>query len=297
MANYNKERYLAEAIESMQKQIFAGWELIIVDDYSTDNSVKIIENYLGDKRIRLFSSKKNQGYIYSLKKGIEKSSGEIVVILDSDDALSSDALEKVHKAYNANHKTGMVYTQCYYCDKNLKPKHLGFSEKIIKSNLHENKINAMRTFKKEAYLKTAGYDKKCIYAEDIDLNLKLEEVTKLYFFDEPLYYYRILPKSQTHSFKNTRINRSSTALAKLNAYKRRLGTDIPNLNKTEISEMLFFGIINSLLAGRLKLVLKFKYNLFLIHPFFFLDIKFYQEIYKKIKKIIELKKEKSLMKI
>jgi len=155
----------------------------------------------------------------------------------------------------------------------------------------------MRTFTKKAYLKTTGYDKNILFAEDIDLVLKIEEVSKLYFIDKPLYYYRILPKSQTHSFKNTQINRSSTALAKLNAYKRRLNTKILNLEKYEISAVLFFGIINALLAKRFNLVLKFIMEILKIEQFFLFDLKFYQQLIMKIKKIIKLKKQKPFLSI
>ena len=147
----------------------------------------------------------------------------------------------------------------------------------------------MRTFRKADYFKTGGYSKKTKYAEDIDIILKLEEVTKLFFLDKPLYFYRVLPKSQTHSFKNEMINRSSTALAKLNAYRRRLNTSFPNLNKPEIAEVLFFGIFIALFTGRFKLTIKFIKNLFRINPLFFLQPKFYYLIFKKAFKIFKLK--------
>jgi glycosyltransferase involved in cell wall biosynthesis len=289
MANYNHVNYIGEAIESVLNQTCANWELIVIDDCSTDNSVNTIKNYLSDRRIRLFNNEKNKGYIYSLKKGIKLSEGSIIAIIDSDDAIKKNALEKIASVYEDNPDVGLVYTQCYYCDKNLQPVHMGFSGEIVKSNLHENKINAIRTFKKEAYFKTSSYDENCVRAEDIDLNLKLEEKTSVYFLDEALYNYRLLPKSQTHGFKNEMINRSSTALAKLNAYKRRLNTDIPNLNKDEIAEVLFFGVFTSLLAGRLKLMLKLKLELWRINPLFLFQAEFYSLIMRKIIKIYKLK--------
>ena len=297
MANYNKAAYIAEAVESVLAQIFSDWELIIIDDCSTDNSVEIIRKHLYDKRIKYLRNNENVGYINTLRHLVEEAGSDIVGILDSDDALEKTALEEISREYSNNPDCGYVYSQCYYCDENLNPQHLGFSGEINVSNLHENKVNAMRTFKKEAYLRTSGYDIECLHAEDIDLNLKLEEVTKLFFIDKPLYYYRVLPKSQTHSFKNTQINRSSTALAKLNAYKRRIDTSTPNLNIAEISEVLFFGVITSMLARRIKLALMFMAELIIIYPLFIIDPRFYFLIFKKIKKIIILKKEKPLLKI
>lgn len=297
MANYNNANYIAEAIDSVLCQTHDSWELVIIDDCSSDDSVNVIKKSINDERIKFFQNNKNLGYIKTLKKLIEKSESSILGILDSDDALDKTALEKVAQAYDKNSDCGLIYTQCYYCDENLQPRHLGFSRQIPSgsSNLHENGVHHFRTYKRSDYLKTSGYDDDIAYSEDIDLHLKLEEVTKLHFINEPLYYYRILQKSQTHSFKNTRINRSSTALAKLNAYKRRLNTAMPNLTRYEIAEVLCWGMINAALAGRLKLLLKFKWDLFLIHPFFFLDYRFYKTVYNKIMKIKRLKREKPLL--
>ena len=299
LINFNKGEYISEAIESVLSQSYPHWELLVIDDNSSDNSLTEIEKFLKDERIIFLENKINVGKTKNLKKGIQEANGEIIVILDSDDALDLYALEKINNFYKKNPKCDYLYSQCYYCDKNLKPVHLGFSKKITegKTNLHDNSVVALRSFKKSAYLKTSGYDAEIKYAEDIDLTLKMEEIGKLCFLDEPLYYYRVLPNSQSHGFKNTQINRSSTALAKLNAYKRRLGTNIPNLDRNEISEVLFFGIFTSILAMRLKLTIKFIKNIFIINPLFFISLGFYKNICKKIIKILKLKKEKPLLKL
>ena len=57
MANYNNSRFIEEAIESVLTQSYQYWELIIVDDYSTDNSIEIINKFLDDKRIKLYLHK------------------------------------------------------------------------------------------------------------------------------------------------------------------------------------------------------------------------------------------------
>ncbi len=299
MANYNKGKYIEKAIRSVLAQTETDWELLVLDDASTDGSGAVMNKFQNDPRIKTIFNKKNQGKIAALAKMVAEAEGEIMVEVDSDDYIEKETLERIRKIYDNKPDVGYVYTQCYYCDENLQPRHLGFSAPIPegKSNLHCNCVVAMRSFRKADYQKTAGYDEDCLYAEDIDLTLKMEEVTNLHFLDEPLYYYRVLPRSQTHSFRNSRINRSSTALAKLNAYQRRLGTGIPNLNKAEISEVLFFGIIISVLAGRFWLAGKFVKNLFSIHPFFLFDPRFYIQIGRKAKKIIKLKKEKPLLKI
>jgi len=68
MANYNNSKYIAETIQSVLDQKFKDWELVIVDDCSTDNSIKVIKPYLKDVRIRLLKNKVNIGYIGTLKR-------------------------------------------------------------------------------------------------------------------------------------------------------------------------------------------------------------------------------------
>jgi len=153
------------------------------------------------------------------------------------------------------------------------------------SNLRNNYIHHLRAFKKSEYLKTSGYDEDILYAEDIDIILKLEEVTEIYFIDKPLYYYRVLKNSQTHGFRNEMINRSSAALAKYNAYKRREMKGLDNLDKNEITFVLFLGLITSVLSFRVSLFFVFLRGLFKISPFFIFNINFYKQIFLKIKKI------------
>lgn len=299
MANYNKAPFIGEAILSVIKQTFNDFELIIMDDGSSDESVLKIQKFLSDSRVLLFLNKKNQGKTETLKELVKKARGEVICILDSDDSLEPNALAEVIQAYEARPDCGYIYTQCNYCDQNLKPVHLGFSARIPegKTNLHVNTIVAMRTYKKAIYFKTFGYDKEILYAEDIDLSFKMEELTNLFFINKPLYNYRILPKSQTHSFKNTQINRSSTALARLNAYKRRLGTDVLNLNRAEMAAVLFLGFFSAGLGLRFSLAIKLIKELFVIKPFFFVNYNFYRIILKKIRKILLLKKDNRLLKI
>lgn len=299
MANYNNAEYIAQAIDSVLTQHYSDWELLVCDDASCDESKTVLISYSRKEKIRVLLNHYNIGYIDTLNKLAMEAKGDIILILDSDDALAPEALLKVADAFEQNDGVCLVYSQCYYCNEKLKPLHLGFSRQIPigKSNLQLNAINALRAYRKRDFDKTPGFNRECLYAEDIDLNLKMEEVGKLCFLDEPLYYYRILEKSQSHGFRNTQINRSSTALAKLNAYKRRLKTDIPSLDKDEMAEVLFFGILTAILSIRAGLIFKFLIELFKINPLFFLKKRFYSQLNKKVKKILVLKKEKPLLKI
>ena len=86
MPVYNSLSFLKETIESVKSQTYKNWELIIIDDNSTDGSRDyLINNYKFEKKIKIFLNKKNYGPGYSRNKAIQKSSGNFIAFLDSDD--------------------------------------------------------------------------------------------------------------------------------------------------------------------------------------------------------------------
>ena len=94
MPVYNEEKYISEAIESVLNQTFNDWELIIVNDGSTDNTQKIAEKYTKeDKRITLINHKKNEYKSSALNNGIKYSKGEYICYLDGDDMYLKNKLK------------------------------------------------------------------------------------------------------------------------------------------------------------------------------------------------------------
>ncbi len=241
MSNYNKSKYVAEAIQSVIDQTFKDWELVIIDDCSTDNSTEVIKPFLKDERIRFLENSGNIGCIRTLKRMIYESRAEIVGILDSDDTLTNDAIEVMYNSYTKNPEHGFIYSQFIFCDNELNIRRKGYCKSIPqdKSNLNLNCVSAFRTFRKKDYFKTEGIDENIIYAEEKDQIFKMEEVTKLLFIDKILYKHRVLPDSQSHEPKKKQVGRVSFILAKYKAYKRRINTNIPNLTREEMSSELF----------------------------------------------------------
>lgn len=93
--NYNCKRFIAQTIESVLSQIYTNWEMLIVDDYSTDGSYEIALEYAAkDSRIKVIRNEKNSGAAISRNKAIELAQGEFVAFLDSDDLWLPDKLEK-----------------------------------------------------------------------------------------------------------------------------------------------------------------------------------------------------------
>lgn len=91
MPSYNHEKFIGKAIESILKQTYINWELIITDDGSTDESAYIIKQY-NDKRIHKYFFPKNQGAAIAVRNCLQKVSGKYIALLNSDDEWSEDKL-------------------------------------------------------------------------------------------------------------------------------------------------------------------------------------------------------------
>lgn len=94
MPSYNTEKYICDSINSILEQTYPYWELIIVDDCSTDNTVKVISDFLQDTRIRFFANGKNSGAAISRNYALREAKGKWIAFLDSDDTWNPKKLEK-----------------------------------------------------------------------------------------------------------------------------------------------------------------------------------------------------------
>lgn len=99
---YNAEKYVRECIESVINQTCESWELLLVNDGSTDGSLEICKSFLGDERISVFS-KKNEGLSATRNYGLSRAKGDYILFLDSDDTIEPDSLERFQSIIN---KTG-----------------------------------------------------------------------------------------------------------------------------------------------------------------------------------------------
>jgi glycosyltransferase involved in cell wall biosynthesis len=238
MINHNRSEYIEEAIASVINQTSPNWELIIIDDASSDNSVEIIKKYLDNKKIKLSINNHHEGIVYCRIRAIENSQNEIIGIIDSDDVLDKNAVKIMTEQHQKN-RNGLIYSQMMVCDKDLKQTSVGTNKQILpnSSNLIENCISHFVTFKKSDYKKINGYDplfNSC--AEDKDLFYKLEEVTDPLFVNEILYYYRMNPLSVSSYGTKKLIGRILYFLAKFKAYQRRIKNNSPK--KIKFIELL-----------------------------------------------------------
>jgi len=245
MANFNNEKYIEDAINSVLNQTFTQWELIIVDDKSTDNSLEKINPFLKFKNIHLIKHQYNLGYGGTLKTAAKKAKNQIIAILDPDDVLHTAALEKIAYMYEIYPKHGFIYSSMWRCDEELKNCKIDNTIRQIDVNdihsLYNPPISHFKTFKKNIYMKTKGFEVTQKKAVDKDIFYKLSEVTDFKFLNLPLYYYREHETGISQGSANLEAKYFSY-IARLKAYRRRKNTNLPNFDYRNLKIFYYYNI-------------------------------------------------------
>ena len=119
MPVYNCGKYLKQTIESVKKQTYTNWELIIVDDASADNSLKIIQENIQDciQKVKIIQQTENQGVAIARNTGLEQAQGNYIAFLDSDDIWKENKLEQQLEFMQKN-GYGFTYTSYTYLREN-----------------------------------------------------------------------------------------------------------------------------------------------------------------------------------
>ena len=193
---YNGQDFLERSIKSVLAQTYENWELLLIDDGSSDNSVQIIENYLEDNRIKLLRNESNSGIPTTRNKGIENSTGEFIALLDQDDEWLPHKLEKqVSRFLEIDDSFGLIYSnvevrtdQGILSDqkKEIEP------EVSIQSNLElmlsRNLITSPTAMVKRKALEEVGlFDESIRWGgDDYDLWIRIAHKFKFDYIDEVL---------------------------------------------------------------------------------------------------------------
>jgi glycosyltransferase involved in cell wall biosynthesis len=197
IANYNNGHFFKDCYESIIKQTYPNWEVIIVDDASTDNSVEIIKSTIkNDSRFRLLHNEVNKGCGFTKRECAKRANGSLLGFLDSDDALKPHALKRMVEIHDKFNQVSIVTSRFELVDLQLNFIENGANGSKIpdgKSYLTFGKgaLTAFASFKNSAYKKTEGINPLMKRAVDQDLYYKMEEQGCHFFLDDILYLYRI----------------------------------------------------------------------------------------------------------
>ena len=217
----NEEKILEKTLKNIKKQTYKNYELIVVDNGSTDNSVKIAEKY-ADKVLH----EEKKGSIYAMVKGFENAKGEILVTCDADSLYPIDYLERIIKTFNKNKNIVAIYGPFKFLESGKVSNFFTWLGYVISDFLSKIFTNtfivgaANFAIKKDIYIKIGGYDTKSnLASQDFRLAKKLSKFGKVKF----------LP-SLIVSTSNRRFKEYGTFFSLLNALK--LWADVAfNINK------------------------------------------------------------------
>ncbi|MEN2400340.1 glycosyltransferase family A protein [Flavobacterium sp. MC2016-06] len=200
---YNSEATLHLTLESVFKQKFQDWEVIIVNDGSADRTEEIALDWVKkDKRFKYFS-KENEGLGKTRNFGISKANGTYILPLDSDNLIESDFTLNALKIFEDNPDVGVVHGYAeFFGEREGLWKIDDFD---IQKMLVHNYIDACAVFKKELWQKVGGYDQNMPYQghEDWEFWVSLASInTVFYNLHLITFKYFVSSKSMIHSFNN-----------------------------------------------------------------------------------------------
>lgn len=259
---YNVEAYVKECLESLISQTFKDFEVIIIDDGSTDTSGKICDTYEEKYNFIKVIHKMNQGTLAARESGIKNASGDFCVFVDSDDLVKPELLSVLND-YIKKYKADMVLYSFEYFFENSTTKR---NKKLFADGLILEGETKKVLYEK--YINTADYNAiwtKCIkteilkndptdYTEYYGLNMAEDVLQSLYpitkaerivFADKELYLYRYNPESISNKFSPETISKknSSHVYEAIRSYLPKWGLDndehINEVNAAQLSYMIY----------------------------------------------------------
>lgn len=230
LPTYNGEVYIEQAILSCLKQKYSNFELIIVNDASTDGTISIIEKYIQrDKRIRCITHKKNLKLPAALNTGFSNAKGKYYTWISDDNMFKENALSIMVSALEENSNIDIVYANYDIIDernKFIKKRIVSMPQYITEKNC----IGACFMYRKEVHNKINGFKENMFLVEDYDFWLRASQYFQFHKLDYNLYFYRAHNKSLSYK-KKKKIQRK--LVKTLQEYLQN-NKDIPYFVKSQI---------------------------------------------------------------
>ncbi|MBU4348473.1 glycosyltransferase family 2 protein [Patescibacteria group bacterium] len=173
---YNNEKLIKKCVNSILNQTYTDFELIIIDDGSTDNSIKVLKGFK-DKRLKILVNKTNKGSAHSRNKGISVATGKYIFFIDGDCIASKNWIEQGIKTFNENGCVG-VEGAVYYVSKQYKP--TAYDD--IGQNLEgQQYMTGNIAYTKKILEKVGGFNAKLKRMQDRDLGLRIIKIGEIIF--------------------------------------------------------------------------------------------------------------------
>ena len=198
---FNGEKTIKETIDSVLKQTFTDFELLVINDGSQDLTVEVVEK-IQDSRIQVYSYP-NAGLAASRNRGIDRSTGEYIAFIDADDLWTPDKLEAQFNALKSHPEAAVAYSWTDYIDEYSqflgKGGHITVNGNIyphlLLTDLLENGSNPL--IRKQAFIEVGNFDESLSAAEDWDMLLRLAIRYHFIAVSSPQVLYRISSNSMS----------------------------------------------------------------------------------------------------
>jgi len=201
MAVFNGQDYLAEAIESVLSQTVSEWELICIDDGSTDSTPAIVASYADvDDRVRLVRLPANRGQPFAMNAALRVASGEFVAVLDADDMATEDRLERSLDEFARSPRLGLLGSSMHVVDTHGqlvgKSDAPAMEDEDVRQALYSSGnvlAHSSVMARRELVERAGGYDTSLPTSQDYDLYLRLAPHCELKRVAPPLVLWRQHP--------------------------------------------------------------------------------------------------------
>lgn len=194
---YNSEKFLEETLQSIFSQTYKDWELVVINDGSSDSTEKIIQRHLSEGWPIVYHFQTNAGLGRSRNKAIELSSGEFIAIIDHDDLWHSEKLEKQLALFNDRPFVGLTYSNTNSLNPNgyiqLQSDYVQLHRgRVLPQLLLSNFVRCSSIVVRRDILDQVGwFDPDFIQAEEYDLMIRVAERYEFDYIQEPLATWRI----------------------------------------------------------------------------------------------------------
>ena len=189
---YNGERFLRASIDSVLAQTYKNWELLVVDDCSTDSTAEIVQEYVHkDERIQYYKNEKNLRLPRNLNRGFSLARGNYLTWTSDDNVFWPTALEKMYNALKDDPVAQFAYASCDIIDEEDNViEYMMLYPGIEKRAVGQNPVGACFLYTREVYETVGDYDPDALYVEDFDYWQRIFMRYKVVPIYEILYSYR-----------------------------------------------------------------------------------------------------------
>lgn len=192
---YNRAHLVGRTIESVLQQSFHDLDIVVVDDASTDDTVEVVSAYADrDPRLTLVVNEKNLGLTGNWNRCLELATGPLVQIMQSDDLVDPDYLERVSEVFDTYPTVGFVAASCRYTDINDQVIHPGTPRPARLYRAGDEAVTALLTgghphyssivMRRRCYEEQGGFDREIWFGPDVEMNTRLAACYDFYHFGQ-----------------------------------------------------------------------------------------------------------------